>query len=259
MKATTILFAILLCATSSAVAQKRMSRGADTLITMSGLKCVIKEKGTGPKLEHGNVVIAHYIGTFLDGKVFDSSHERNQPFAFTLGRGQVIAGWDEGFQMLNVGDRARFIIPPDLAYGDKDRGTIPANSTLVFDVEVLDIKQKQVVDELMEVYLKEGISSAIKRYREMQGSKFEGFHADESQLNTFGYWLLNQSLTEEAIAIFKLNVEDYPESANVYDSLAEGYMNNGNHEEAIANYTKSLELDPKNSNAAAMLERLLAK
>ena len=84
----------------------------------------------------------HYKGALVDGTVFDSSFERNQPIEFLLGEGQVIPGWDEGIQLLRVGDKARFVIPSHLAYGSAGAGggVIPPNATLIFDVELMDVK-----------------------------------------------------------------------------------------------------------------------
>src|SRR4051812_19983817 len=98
---------------------------AEFTTTASGLKYAITARGSGAQPAAGQVVIAHYTGTLPDGTVFDTSRERNKPFAFTLGRQQVIKGWDEGFALLHVGDKATFIIPPELAYGEKQRGPIP--------------------------------------------------------------------------------------------------------------------------------------
>jgi FKBP-type peptidyl-prolyl cis-trans isomerase len=82
----------------------------------------------------------HYTGTLLNGTKFDSSRDRNQPFEFTLGQGQVIKGWDEGIALMNVGGKATLVIPSNIAYGQQAQGAIPAYSTLVFDVELLDVK-----------------------------------------------------------------------------------------------------------------------
>ncbi|HRP92755.1 MAG TPA: FKBP-type peptidyl-prolyl cis-trans isomerase, partial [Ignavibacteriaceae bacterium] len=79
-------------------------------------------------------------GFLLDGTKFDSSVERDEPFTFVAGVGQVIPGWDEGVQLMKKGSKARLIVPSNLAYGDRDLGKIPPNSTLIFDVEVLDVK-----------------------------------------------------------------------------------------------------------------------
>lgn len=108
--------------------------------TKDGLKYEILKEGTGPKADSGNVVTVNYSGYLLNGKKFDSSVDRDEPIQFKLGMHSVIPGWEEGIKLLNKGAKARFIIPPSLAYGDRPMGIIPANSTLVFDVEVLDIK-----------------------------------------------------------------------------------------------------------------------
>ena len=110
-------------------------------VTSSGLAYKIIKKGTGAKAEAGKTVSVHYTGKLSDGTKFDSSYDRNQPIEFELGRGRVIKGWDEGISLLNVGSKATFIIPPDLAYGARGAGgVIPPNATLIFDVELVEIK-----------------------------------------------------------------------------------------------------------------------
>ena len=109
--------------------------------TQSGLRYKILEKGNGSKAERGNMVSVHYEGSLTNGQVFDSSYSRNQPIEFQLGVGQVIPGWDEGISLLKVGDKARFVIPSDLAYGSAGAGgVIPPNATLIFDVELMGAK-----------------------------------------------------------------------------------------------------------------------
>ena len=109
--------------------------------TESGLRYQILQEGTGIKAEKGKTVSVHYKGQLTDSTVFDSSYKRNQPIDFALGVGQVISGWDEGIQLLKVGDKARFVIPGDLAYGNAGAGgVIPPNATLIFDVELMDVK-----------------------------------------------------------------------------------------------------------------------
>jgi len=109
--------------------------------TESGLRYKMIQKGSGSKAEKGQKVSVHYEGSLLSGQVFDSSYKRNQPIDFQLGVGQVIPGWDEGIELLKVGDKARFVIPSDLAYGSAGAGgVIPPNATLIFDVELMDVK-----------------------------------------------------------------------------------------------------------------------
>jgi len=98
---------------------------------------VEKDKGKGPKAKKGQVVTLQYTGYLLNGKKFDSSFDHGQPFSFTLGNGEVIAGWDEGVSMMNVGTSAMFIIPSVLAYGSNGSGEIPPYSPLVFEVQLM--------------------------------------------------------------------------------------------------------------------------
>ena len=108
--------------------------------TASGLRYEVLQEGTGS--DHPGPtdrVKVHYHGTFKDGRVFDSSVDRGEPITFGLN--QVIRGWTEGLQLMVVGQKNRFVIPPDLAYGARGAGQIPPNSTLVFEVELLGINE----------------------------------------------------------------------------------------------------------------------
>ena len=109
--------------------------------TESGLRYQFIQRGSGKKAENGKTVALHYEGSLENGKVFDSSYPRKKPIEFRLGQGQVIEGWDEGIALLQVGDKARFVIPSDLAYGPSGAGgVIPPHATLIFDVELMDVK-----------------------------------------------------------------------------------------------------------------------
>ena len=109
--------------------------------TSSGLRYKITQKGTGSKPAKGQIVSVHYKGMFIDGGVFDDSFKRGNPIEFPVGMGNVIPGWDEGILLLNKGDKARFVIPSQLAYGEAGAGgVIPPGATLIFDVELMDIK-----------------------------------------------------------------------------------------------------------------------
>jgi peptidyl-prolyl cis-trans isomerase A (cyclophilin A) len=116
-----------------------LSEGFDQI--ESGLRYKIIQKGDGIKPQKGQNVSVHYKGMFAEGGVFDDSYKRGNPIEFPIGMGNVIPGWDEGILLLNKGDKARFVIPSHLAYGEAGAGgVIPPNATLVFDVELMDIK-----------------------------------------------------------------------------------------------------------------------
>jgi FKBP-type peptidyl-prolyl cis-trans isomerase len=108
--------------------------------TPSGLAYSDKKVGKGPVAKAGQNVSVQYTGWLPDGTKFDSSRDRNEPFGFPLGGGQVIKGWDEGVAGMRVGGRRLLVIPPDLGYGAAGSGPIPPNSILVFDVELLAVK-----------------------------------------------------------------------------------------------------------------------
>jgi peptidylprolyl isomerase len=112
----------------------------EQVTTQSGLKYTDTVEGTGASPERGKKVTVHYTGTLTSGKKFDSSVDRGEPFAFTIGVGQVIKGWDEGVMSMKVGGKRTLVIPPDLGYGARGAGgVIPPNAELVFDVELLGV------------------------------------------------------------------------------------------------------------------------
>ena len=106
-----------------------------------GLKYTDEQVGTGAVATPGKTAVVHYTGWLLDGTKFDSSRDRNQPFSFPLGAGQVIKGWDEGVAGMKVGGKRTLIVPPALGYGARGAGgVIPPNATLKFEVELLDVR-----------------------------------------------------------------------------------------------------------------------
>jgi peptidylprolyl isomerase len=123
-----------------ASAKKAASKGPKTVLLPDGLRYVDNVVGKGPAPKTGQKVRVHYTGTLTNGLKFDSSRDRNEPFEFTLGAHQVIAGWDEGVATMRVGGRRTLTIPPALGYGAQGAGTaIPPGATLIFAIELLGI------------------------------------------------------------------------------------------------------------------------
>ncbi|KAK0754723.1 hypothetical protein B0T18DRAFT_43634 [Schizothecium vesticola] len=108
---------------------------------LDGLQIEVTQEGSGPETQRGNTISVHYRGTLTDGTKFDASYDRGQPLDFTVGEGQVIKGWDEGLLGMKVGEKRKLTIAPNLAYGNRAvGGVIPANSTLIFETELVKIK-----------------------------------------------------------------------------------------------------------------------
>jgi FKBP-type peptidyl-prolyl cis-trans isomerase FkpA len=118
---------------------KKMTTDSKTIKTASGLQYEVVKAGTGATCSTGQKIKVHYTGTLENGNKFDCSRDRGEPIEFTLGVGQVIKGWDEGVNGMKIGEQRKLTIPANLAYGDRAIGTIPAKSTLLFDVELVDI------------------------------------------------------------------------------------------------------------------------
>jgi FKBP-type peptidyl-prolyl cis-trans isomerase FkpA len=116
--------------------ENKMKQGVIT--TESGLQYEVLRQGDGAKPASTDRVTVHYKGSLINGSVFDSSYDRGEPATFELNR--LIPGWTEGIQLMQAGSKFRFVVPPQLGYGNRDMGVIPPNSTLVFEVELLDIE-----------------------------------------------------------------------------------------------------------------------
>ncbi|MFL6203404.1 MAG: FKBP-type peptidyl-prolyl cis-trans isomerase [Thermoanaerobaculia bacterium] len=133
--------------TAAAPQEQTSAAGPDTFAmpanlqtTPSGLQYAIDQPGTGPKPQAHQTVTVHYTGWLTDGTKFDSSRDRGEPFAFEIGQGSVIPGWDEGVADMRVGEKRTLVIPPALGYGEQGSGAIPPNATLVFKVELLGVE-----------------------------------------------------------------------------------------------------------------------
>lgn len=137
------LFVLLPIVLLSACGSSRVAK--KDFVTESGLTITdIRLNENGLEAVKGKKVEVHYIGTLTDGTKFDSSRDRHSPFKFTLGKGEVIKGWDEGVNGMRVGDIRKLVIPPNLAYGDRKMAKIPPNSTLIFEVELLNIVDESI-------------------------------------------------------------------------------------------------------------------
>ena len=152
IKTTCLLLALLIGGASFASGQTKKGKrpapkvktASASITTATGLTYIITRRGTGRLPKAGETVVVHYTGALTDGTKFDSSRDGDgQPIEFKLGVGRVIKGWDEGIAKLRVGDQAILIIPPTLGYGAKGtgQGLIPPNATLIFIVELVDLKQ----------------------------------------------------------------------------------------------------------------------
>lgn len=145
VRASIVALSLVFVTNSYAEVKKVENSQVSETKTASGLRYRDEKVGTGVKAEKGKIVVVHYTG-WLDeggkpGKKFDSSRDRNEPFDFPLGMGRVIAGWDEGVAGMAIGGRRTLIIPAELGYGAHGAGSvIPPNATLIFDVELLEVK-----------------------------------------------------------------------------------------------------------------------
>jgi FKBP-type peptidyl-prolyl cis-trans isomerase len=247
---------------TSAAAQRASAAAATTpsaaaVTTPSGLTYLITKKGTGRQPKAGETVILHYTGTLTNGVKFDSSRDGNQPLAFKLGAGQVIKGYDEGVAKLRVGDQAILVIPAQIAYGAKGvPNVIPPDSTLIFVVEIVDVKARSLSDALSKTLSEKGVEAMTAEFHSLKNGGDPDLYIGESDLNGFGYRLLRKKQLKEAIEVLKFNVELYPQSANVYDSLGEAYMVLGDNEKAMENYQKALAIDPTMESAKQALKKL---
>lgn len=130
-----------IAADNQQIKKETKNMAEQTVTTESGLTYLDMTAGTGRLAELGDMASVHYTGWLADGKKFDSSVDRKEPFSFRLGAGQVIKGWDEGVMGMKIGGKRKLTIPPQLGYGARGAGgVIPPNATLTFDVELLDLR-----------------------------------------------------------------------------------------------------------------------
>jgi FKBP-type peptidyl-prolyl cis-trans isomerase len=139
MRTLVLIAALLALAGCKKPSSTPLTTPAAPTVLPDGLSYQLLATGSGDEARSGDKISVHYIGRLENGTVFDSSRDRGEPFTFRLGKGLVITGWDEGLVGMREGEQRRLIIPPALGYGSSDKGKIPANSTLTFDVEMVDV------------------------------------------------------------------------------------------------------------------------
>lgn len=118
-----------------------VAQGFPPVELASGLQFTDIRIGVGAEAVDNKKITVHYVGTLVDGTKFDSSRDRNQPFSFNLGAGEVIAGWEQGVKGMREGGARKLVIPPSLGYANESRGVIPSNSTLLFEIELLKVEE----------------------------------------------------------------------------------------------------------------------
>jgi len=136
----TLIFDVELIEVKEAFVDTDFSLPGSEVKTDSGLTMIEHVKGNGEKPQPGQTVVVHYSGYLMDGTKFDSSHDRGSPIEFPVGQNMVVKGWEEALSDMNIGSKRTVIIPPDLGYGDRANGPIPPNSTLMFEIELINIK-----------------------------------------------------------------------------------------------------------------------
>ncbi|HEY2471836.1 MAG TPA: FKBP-type peptidyl-prolyl cis-trans isomerase [Terracidiphilus sp.] len=239
--------------------------GADKLVIMpSGLAYIVTRHGTGRQLQDGDVVLAHVTGLLANGTEFRRTPNNREVEPVWLSRESNVPGIIEGMEHLNVGDQAILIIPPKLAFGDHDdvwalHGTvgIPSNSTLVYFVEIADVKSNDVAKILEKTIESRGVNAALQQYADLKSKGFPDVYHGEESLNGLGFYLLDDKADpNSAIRIFRINCDEFPQSANVYDSLGEAYARKGDKERAIESYRKALTIDPKFPSSVKALQKL---
>jgi tetratricopeptide (TPR) repeat protein len=235
----------------------------DTLTTKSGLKYYYLQRGNGPAVQPNCVVIRHYTVSLADGTKIESSRDKGKPFAWEHPSSEMIRGNNEALSLMKIGDRAVFIVPYNLAYGKKGLGLVPPKATLLFDIEVIDIKKRSLYmaitaalyEQPITPESKPRIKEAISTYTRLKSKGFSDLYVNDDQLDMIGQNLLPK-FPAEAVEIFKLNTDLYPESYTAYESLGIGYFELGETELAIAAFEKAVSLNPGNTKAKVYLKQL---
>ncbi len=232
--------------------------GTTSATTASGLRYTVVRPGAKKPVK-GNVAIESYVVCFTNGKLLDASPP-GKTFAFTIGAKQVIKGTEEATQLIGQGGEILAYLPANLAYGAKGRPpSLPANSDLIFDIHLTGMASMSLSTMLTNAYAHGGIAAMNAAYSHASHTGFKGLYASEDDLNSLGYAFLKKKHTDAAVTALAYNVRRFPKSWNAYDSLGDAYKAAGNKPQAIADYRRALQLNPKDANASTSIKILIGK
>jgi FKBP-type peptidyl-prolyl cis-trans isomerase len=246
----------------------RLERVNDTFVgdkslrvirTSSGLVCVVTKQGNGRQPKPGEIVVLRSTVILPDGGEFRRPRADGKPVWYWLLPDRQPPGLVEAMTLLHIGDSAVLVLPAPLGYGGNGRSgnpAVPPNSALTYIVDILDVKSNDVAAMMLETIEKSGVDAGIKQYRDLQQRGFPNLYTDQDQMDGLGFRLLESGDAEGAIKILELDVEAYPDSAKVYDSLGEAYAKSGDKTRAIENYKKALAIDPTLETSIKALEEL---
>jgi tetratricopeptide (TPR) repeat protein len=232
----------------------------ESLKTASGVVCVKIKQGNGRRLKLGDIVILRSALLLGDGTELRHPATDGSPTWYWVLPDRHPAGFIDAMNLLRVGDSAVIVVPAALGYPkDGRKNDIPVDTVLTYVVDILDVKSVDVATAMGETIKVSGIEDAVNKYRSWQEKGFPDQHLDEKNMNALAYDLLANGNIKDAIRIFQLNVEAFPQSANVHDSLGEAYAKNGDKQKAIDEYQRALAIDPTFQSSQKALKGFLVK
>jgi hypothetical protein len=248
------LFIILLLTGCSS--QENNWLGDDALSTESGLTYMVLNEGHGATPVAGNEVIAHCTLKIGDSTVFWDTRETNEPFTFVYKHTSLIPGFDETIGLMQQGDRLKAVLPPELAYGPRGFGDLPANAWLSFDIEILEVNDMMlwVADTLFAEWLDNGKDAAITRYNHMKET--DSYQLNERQLMILGSQLKKDGRLNDWFDVVQLRVSEYPESFSANFALGAAYEERGQKSKALQAYLDCLLVSPDNPAAVVKVRQL---
>lgn len=240
-----LLIALLLACAAPSFAQDRPKIG-ETITTESGLIYKFTKLGRGPQPQTGDLMIIHGIGTLADGKEFWNTRTDGSPYEYTLGVDSVIRGFAEGMRSVREGDRIVITMKPELAYGARERPGIPANSTLVFDYEILAVKPLSFVKLVREAIAAGTVDEAIAKARATPNLKDYYVSASSIQAAANAANRKEPGANEKVLA---LGLTLLPDAYQLHQTLGRLQAARGDKAAAIKSYETALKLNPKKTPA----------